>query len=762
MLKRIYCYSLLSISGLLFAFIGTSIWSWSFTVLGFLPLIISIKNRKDCLSLLFGFFILGVFYLYGQWSIDQSKSSYYGDELGFIGKVITEPMITTTGNWSYEIKEKSGEKLQAFSRTDLGPPLFGETCYFEGELQTPSPTRNPYGFEYDIYLKQKGIHWILNTKNLQCSTYLEPKKWSIDTTLRKLRIAGIDGVMDIDTNNEASSIIVALVFGERQFLTDERITSYRQLGVLHLLAVSGLHVGLVIFAINYILSRFGLTNRMTSIILILFLPLYIVIAGGAPSVIRASLMSMTFLIVSTVRWKLKGIDVISLICIALLLYDPFLIFHLGFQLSFLTSFALIVSSKLFLVKNPFRLLMKVTFVAQLISLPLTLYHFYEISLLTLPVNLVLIPFISLWILPLSFLTVILHYTIPPLTVLPYHFISFSLKVVHYMMDSIVSWNWDMVVFGKPSNWMTIILFITIILYFIVLESNKRINSMLIGALLTFLLFFQLLTPYFRTYATITVLDVGQGDAIVVELPRRKGVYLIDTGGVIRWGEVEDANSSGPGKRVIEPFLKGNGVSKIDKLILTHGHQDHIGEVCVIVEAFKVETAYYPLSNDIPEEARSKLECILEKGIPLVRMKEGDNWMVGGQRFVVIHPQGHEMEENERSIVIYARIEGITFLFTGDIEVESEKRIVRDYATLDVNILKVSHHGSRSSSSESFLNLTNPNVAVISAGRNNIFGHPHSEVIERLHSKGIIIYRTDQNGAVQMKIKEKKLKINTLQ
>lgn len=677
-----------------------------------------------------------------------------GKEKHFTGTVVSEPQMTNAMQWSFQLTLDEGETVQVFTASNGETPVYKGRCAFTGELQRPESERNPYGFNYENYLKKQGIHWLARVSDSQMVC------WSTGPGFTySLRQKGIDKLME-GKDRETSAIMAALVYGERSFLTEERINTYRQLGVLHLLAVSGLHVGMVTFAFYYLLIRMGVTREKANIVLMMILPFYIILAGGAPSVVRASLLCFAALLMQSFKIPVRGITLLTFICLAFLLYDPYILFHLGFQLSFLTSYALLLSTKFFLEQNKVLLLLRVTFVAQLVSLPLTIFHFYEISILAIPINLLFIPFISLWILPISFITVLLSGISPKLSMPVYLIGEKSLQFAHFVLDKLSGVSWDMIVFGKPSTVILLSFIIGIIFLFVAFESKNR--KLIITACMTLILAFsiQLFLPYFQKEAIVTVLDVGQGDAIVIELPRRKAVYLIDSGGVVRWNEddKEKWKFNGPGKRVIEPYLKGSGIGSIDRLILTHGHTDHVGEACFLLDTFNVKNVMYPVSSQVSMEGRDTLLCAKNNNVPIVWTSEGDRWTADNSLFYVMNPKGIELNENDLSIVLIAVIEDIVFLFTGDIEEATETRLVHDYPAFEIDVLKIAHHGSRTSTAQIFIEHFTPVVAVVSAGRNNRFGHPHGEVIERLKENDIPLYRTDKYGAVSFFVRDGEMSI----
>ncbi|MCR6110363.1 DNA internalization-related competence protein ComEC/Rec2 [Bacillus sp. A301a_S52] len=749
-----YCIAFSVISGLSASLYGWQLWSITFLIVAALPHLKYLNHLKAWISLFFYVTLMGICYIYGHYIIESRVSYLDGEETEFSARILTEPRKTSLGrSLSFQAKLKHGEKIYIYLpyKENLLKPVLNDECEFKGKLSPPKSARNPYSFDYNTFLREQNIYWTVtvNSNSLTCEE--GDSNWF--HTLKKWRSNTIDQ-LTYAKDEEASALIAALVFGDRSLFSEQRLDQFRQLGIIHLLAVSGLHIGLVTAVLYYLLYRIGMTRENAAYFVMAILPVYALIAGGAPSVIRASLTCLFVILTVRFKWRLSLLDILAIVCIILLLSNPFYLYHLGFQLSFLTSFSLLLSKRIFLNSSPFLSLLKVTGVAQLISLPLMLYHFYEVSVLSLLINMFFIPFVSLWVLPLAFITVFLQLLWPPVASFSFTLISQSLKPV-YMV--IAEWTWPQLVTGQPSQRVLLAMIITIILCLVLWEAQKKKWLVIAGFCSLLLVALPIILSHFNGKTVVTILDVGQGDAIVIELPYRNGVYLIDTGGVIRWEsdliENNEKTVAGPGKNVIEPFLKAKGIKHIDRLILTHGHLDHLGETCYLTEVVTIGEAFYPLAESVPQEAKSQLMCLDDKNIPIIQAEKGMSWNVGDDSFFIVHPHGDEMEENDRSIVLLANLSGISFLFTGDLEEEGEKRLLTHYPNLKADILKVGHHGSRTSTKEELLEQLKPKVGVVSVGGNNTFGHPYPDVLTRLESHQITVFRTDIHGAITIEFKD---------
>jgi len=632
----------------------------------------------------------------------------------------------------------------------------GLVCTFHGSLKEPQVARNPNSFNYKQYLYTQKIHWIFEANEIKIENCSSNEKWTINHMLLNIRDTGIHHINTYFAGSTAG-IIQALIYGERTNIANEIESSYQSLGLIHLLAISGLHVSLMTGMFYYLCIRFGLTREITTILLLCLLPAYIIIAGGSPSVIRSVLMSM--LLLASIKWWEKGsvLDVISFSCMTMLLFNPYYIVNIGFQLSFLVSASLILSSRAIFKYYPTTIasLFVVSLLSQIASMPVLLFHFYEFSLLSLPLNMVYVPLYSVVILPFALFTVFLLSIFDPIGQIFAAMLTWILEILNQATVWVSQFPFTLLTLGKPGFILMILYCVSILYLLICWEKRKTLVQRALFAPISVLIL-HLLLPYINPYGEITMLDVGQGDSILIELPYRKGTYLIDTGGNIEFNQEQwrQRRKEFSTADIIIPFLKSKGVRSLDKLIITHGDQDHIGGAKEIIKKMRInEIVIGKSTKDTKQETELK-KIATKEGIPIHLVERGQKWQEGGNTFYTLSPKGDEMVENNNSIVIFTKIGGLSWLFTGDIEKDVELDLINTYKNMRIDVLKVGHHGSKSSSTERFIQSLKPKIALIPVGVNNRFNHPHPEVINRLKQEKIKVYRTDTDGAIQYRFFKK--------
>ena len=632
--------------------------------------------------------------------------------------------------------------------------LTGKTFRVTGNLDAPIHSTVENGFDFVTYLRFNRAHWIMEIEDIEEFGEETGNPFVKLAQMREREIKRIDRVY-IGTTG---SFTKALIFGEQSDIPEEMYNQFKKLGIVHILALSGMQVGLIAAMLMHIFLRIGLTRSQTYFLLVCLLPLYAVITGMSASIIRACMMATIYMFGRFIGIRLSAFKTITICLLGYILIDPFQVFQIGFQLSFLLSYGLIISVKILhkSPQSPVVSLLVITAICQLISTPIILYYFYEISLISFLSNLLYVPLFTYVLFPatiIGYLLVIFEF-----------FSSQSLKLLDFiykLVEDSTAFMADFPVatllFGKPSTFVMVGIVLCFLTMLIQVEvRSKRLFSVAIITCL--LLGYQYNYQRFSRNGEITFIDVGQGDSTLILMPHNQGTYLIDTGGATFFTSEKWAMQSSkfdPGKDIILPFLKSKGVKTIDKLILTHADQDHVGGAPVILKELKVGEILIPFEQRNEFRETEVIKVASKLNIPVKEVQAGMYWSAGDAKFAVLSPVEKVEDKNESSIVIKATINQLDWLLVGDLGESGEIKLLQNEIDLTADILKVGHHGSRNSSTEEFIRAINPKVAIISSGRENRFGHPHEEVIDLLRNEDIKIFRTDLDGSIQYKYQNEK-------
>ncbi|ENH97530.1 late competence protein [Gracilibacillus halophilus YIM-C55.5] len=537
--------------------------------------------------------------------------------------------------------------------------------------------------------------------------------------------------------------IAALLFGDRDQLSDDVIQLFERWHLSHLLAISGLHVGLFITCLYFFLViGCRITKETVQWILIGFLLIYPLLAGAAPSVWRASLLVLLFIILRKIKWSYTSTDGLSAIFIVMVVVDSTLLDSLAFQFSFFVTYAILLSKRWLLTdSNYIWSSLRVSLLCFLVVIPLQLFHYYQIQPLSILLNLFVIPYFSIVVIP-GLLAIAVSTLLPLgtsyLTAIFQWIHTFALSMIE-SVDVHVDVTW---IIGKVSLLFFLLYFLLFVVFMIFMEKRKTKQAFVCAILFVGLLISESLGPYFDHEGQMTMLHIGQGDALVIELPYRKGVFMIDAGG--SFGNDFTTPSDQVFQNVIDPFLKSRGIARIDAIFLTHADHDHIGSVPYLMANYPVTSV---ITSPYFEKDLLRTYRNINANVKYVQVRQGDQLNVANQSFLVLHP-GIDMDsKNENSLVLKSKFGSYEWLFTGDIEAASEASLIEDNVPLDSDILKVAHHGSQTSSTQDFLEEVRPQIGLISVGEKNRYNHPNPEVLARFEENAIPIYRTDQSGAI---------------
>jgi len=734
-----------------------------FFLVTFLTLYLVTKYKRFTRFQLLAIIVISiVFFLVGERAENNHKSIIPESNQHFLVEYIQDPKIDgdliQIQGYEKRFKEKllmrykiksEAEKQQLQKKS-----FYRCVCSVTGTLKKPAQAKNPNGFNYREYLAAKGIYWVADIQEspLQVCTPLTSTPLVM---IKQLRFSGIE-YLEQHFPPEMAALSAALIFGDRSMFSPDLLSDYQKTGIVHLLAISGLHVSLLIGMVFYIGIRIGLTRQFMTNLLLVVLPIYVILTGSSPSVIRSALM--IFLVLVGVKWrnhlKLLPIDSISLASMVFLLFSPYVIFDVGFQLSFSVSFAIILSASYILQRYQRTVgrMLATSVTAQLSALPFLLYHYFEVSIMGILANFIYIPLFSFVYLPALYLLFFIHLLFGST---PRLFIIVLVKIIHFFNELIGFFSYFSFTTYSPGRPNLLILFIYIVLIvviFFIWEKGAYTNkpSQLI-ALVLVLLTFQTGWNWLNPYGEVTMIDVGQGDSILIHLAHGKGNYLIDTGGTMGMFDEEWKQRAKPfevGRDVVVPYLKGKGITRIDKLILTHGDMDHIGGALSVLSELEVKQILMPSVTKASETELAIIHLAKKQGIPVIKVSTGNHWQSDGNDFDILSPEKNFTgERNSGSIAIAAQIGGLNWFFGGDLDQVGEERILHRYPHLTIDVLKAGHHGSKTSSADAFIRQIKPRVALISAGEHNRFGHPHQEVLDRLNETNTIIYRTDFQGAI---------------
>ena len=695
------------------------------------------------------------------------------------GQVVTRQGIVTAkeykdGNLILYLEDKDKEGFLCYM-SDVTEPKLGSVVTVQGKAMNFRHGRNPGGFDQREYYRVQRVYYQIKngrllTQSGQYSFYRE--------SLYRLR-RQLERILEQCMEEQDAAVMKAVLLGNKQELDTEKKQLYQKSGIAHVLAISGVHITILGMGLYEALRRLRIPGWLCSVVAIILMLLYGDMVGMSTSAYRAIFMFALKMGAQLLHRTYDMLTALALAAAGVLLEQPLYLYHAGFLLSF--GAILGIGCMLDVIKTDmtqmsfkgmgdkawiYKRLTKIReglaggFAVFTVHFPIMLWFYYEFPIYSFLLNLLIIPAMGIvMILGLvcigfgAFSWGVMRGT-AYLAAQGCHLILQGFDLLCEGSLKLPGSTW---IVGRPAVWRIVIFYIVIILLYVIHQYLKKERTQVIPYWLkmTWILAAVIMLTH-RTYGKleITVMDVGQGDGIWLETDKGEH-YLIDGG---------STSESKLARYTLVPFLKYTGTDRLDAVFLTHLDEDHISGVRELLEnpqGIRIEQVVIAQAAKKDEKYEALRELCKEKKVPLRHVKSGDYMEAGKMRLQILHPEAEyqAQDRNGYSLVMKLEYGGFHALFTGDVTEDGEMAVARSLPSdWKCHYYKVAHHGSRYSNSELLLNQLQPDIAVISCGENNSYGHPHTEVLERLRQVGTTVYRTDESGAVMLTVSGSQLKM----
>ncbi len=643
---------------------------------------------------------------------------------------------------------------------------YGHRIVARGQLRLPSGERNPGDFNYQKYLAAQDIHAIFRVSAAAHIVMLNrgeghPIMARVVYPVREFVLRAVDASLD----GQPAALLKALLVGVRGEVDTGVRDAFANAGVIHVLAVSGLHVGFVLVALIGLFSFLRIPNPWRILLVMVALVFYALLTGLKPSVVRATVMAIVYLGGQMLQRRAHLLNTLSIAALIILMLSPLDLFEPGFQLSFAALLGIIfIYRRLSALTSPLKVhlaergqvfllhvlnLFLVSVAAQLATLPLTIYYFNRFSLIALLTNLVVIPAVGI-IVALGMVAVLVFLFSPFVSSVYFNVVWLLMQFVLFFVDAAQRLPFAYFVVPRPSVWF-FLFYLMAVLLFINWRSMTWKKTLLFAVLI-------LMNGYVWSHLgktdhrlSIIFFDVGQGDSALIEFPNGRRM-LVDAGDNTEYVDY--------GERVIYPYLVRNGIRKIDDVLVTHAHSDHNGGVLYLLNRQCVGRLIKThLQADVQLDSLIEAAAVLHQ-VPIRYVKSGDTLSVDpGVLLMVLHPtpsfiqqaNGNADELNNSSIVLKCVYHNQHILLAGDAEIPAEQKMLAYGDLLNSDILKCAHHGSQSSSDSLFRYKVNAEYAIVSVAKFNRFGLPSETLLQHFELEGTTVCRTSDRGAIRFLI-----------
>lgn len=663
-------------------------------------------------------------------------------------------------NQSYESKG-----LLVYVKGSLSCNL-GETLYGRGSLKKISLPENPGQFNARTYYYGKKIDYrIFSARIMERDGKQDPYLSFLQFLKEKIKY----GFYRVFQEKDAG-ILCSMILGDKEGMEEETYALYQLAGIAHVFAISGLHVGLVGRGLYQLLRKIGLKFGQAFLVSMGVIVSYAILSGGSPSAVRAVIMFGLSVFAQVCG---RGYDLLTALMVALVCLvteNPFLLLQTGVWLSFGAVFAIgFIYPYLEEYFKPGNVLYQsflISFSVHIFTLPILTCSYYQFSAYGIFLNIIVVPLMT-FVFVSGAAAGIVGILFPEAGM-------FLGGMAHYILllyEKLCQWYLKIpaavCITGKPEKSQILFYYVVMLIGIWGLKkftgSKRKLKK--IGVLALLGLSAVILFPLPKFHLEITMVDVGQGDGIFIQSPWEMGNIFRNSLNLFVDGGSTDIKEVGTYRML--PFLKSKGVNHIDKWLITHGDRDHYSGFLEILEEvekgiFSVDTLCLPWVKNPGEGYEEVQKAAMDAGISVEYIGQGITWKTGKLKVRFLHPAKnyHSESENAYSLVFlldYGKFRG---LFTGDVEGEGEEGLQKYFQNQQpITLLKVAHHGSANSTTESFCRLIAPQMAWISAGAENNYGHPSKEVLERLERESCGIFQTPKQGAIWLKTNGKTFKVS---